>query len=83
MREMIIGDESLADIGISPEPLSGWSMYDHDLVVSETLDGSVQLTDPTVVARYSSWLEELLAIALAGMDAAQFCQRVAASLTDD
>ncbi|MDQ2708669.1 MAG: helix-turn-helix transcriptional regulator [Actinomycetota bacterium] len=60
-------------------PLSGWSMYDRDLVVIETLDGSIQLTEPAVLARYSRWLDQLLAVALTGPDAAEFCHAVAAS----
>ena len=61
-------------------PLSGWSMYDRDLVVIETLDGSLQLTDPDVLARYSRWLDQLLEVALTGTEASEFCRAVAASL---
>jgi len=61
-------------------PLSGWAMYDRDLVVIETLDGSLQLTDPDVLARYSRWLEQLLEVALTGAEAAEFCRAVAAPL---
>jgi transcriptional regulator with XRE-family HTH domain len=61
-------------------PLSGWSMYDRDLVNIETLDGSLQITEPDSIARYSRWLEQLLEVALTGADAAAFCREVAASL---
>jgi transcriptional regulator with XRE-family HTH domain len=61
-------------------PLSGWSMYDHDLVNIELLDGSLQITEPDALARYSRWLEQLLEVALTGADAAAFCREVAASL---
>ncbi|MBA2322939.1 MAG: helix-turn-helix transcriptional regulator [Pseudonocardiales bacterium] len=64
-------------------PLSGWSMYDRDLVVIETRDGTIQLTEPAVLARYARWLDQLLAVALTGSDAAEFCHAVSASLTDD
>ncbi|WP_028926199.1 DUF5753 domain-containing protein [Pseudonocardia acaciae] len=64
-------------------PLSGWAMYDRDLVVIETLDGSMQITDPDALARYSRWLDQLLEVALTGADAAEFCRAVAASLADD
>lgn len=68
---------------ISPfPPASGWSMYDRDLVVVESLAGSLQITEPEAVARYSRWLDQLLEVALTGADAAEFCQRVAASLGD-
>jgi len=42
-----------------------------------------QLTEPDAVARYSRWLDRLLAVALVGEDAARFCREVAASLPDD
>lgn len=63
-------------------PLSGWSMYDRDLVVIETLDGSLQITEPDALARYSRWLDQLLEVALTGTDAAAFCREIAASLID-
>lgn len=63
-------------------PLSGWSMYDRDLVVIETLDGSLQITEPDALARYSRWLDQLLEVALTGADAAAFCREIAASLID-
>jgi transcriptional regulator with XRE-family HTH domain len=63
-------------------PLSGWAMYDRDLVVIETLDGSIQLTEPTVLARYSRWLDQLLDVALTGPDAAAFCRTIADSLEE-
>jgi hypothetical protein len=45
--------------------------------------GAVQITDPAMVARYSRWLEQLLAVALTGADAAESRRRVAASRTAD
>lgn len=63
-------------------PLSGWSMYDRDLVVIETLDGSVQVTEPEALARYSRWLDQLLDVAMTGQDAAAFCRETAGSLID-
>jgi hypothetical protein len=63
-------------------PASGWAMFDRDLVVVETHAGSLQITEPEAVARYSRWLEQLLDVVLTGADAARFCQQVAASLGD-
>jgi transcriptional regulator with XRE-family HTH domain len=61
-------------------PVSGWAMFDRDLVRLETLTGGIQITDPAMVARYSRWLEQLLAVALTGADAVEFCRGVATSL---
>src|SRR5687767_8309717 len=35
------------------EPASGFQLYDRDLVRVETIAGTLQITDPAVVARYS------------------------------
>jgi transcriptional regulator with XRE-family HTH domain len=61
-------------------PVSGWAIFDRDLVLLENLTGGTQITDPVMVARYSRWLEQLLEVALTGEDAAEFCRRVADSL---
>lgn len=60
--------------------ISGWELYDKDLVVVETLGGDLQITEPEAVARYSRWLEQLLDVALTGADAAAFCREVATTL---
>ncbi len=62
------------------EPASGFQLYDRDLVRVETIAGTLQITDPDVVARYSGWLDELVDVALTGSDAAAFCRELAASL---
>ncbi len=62
------------------EPASGFQLYDRDLVRVETIAGTLQITDPAVVARYSGWLDELVDVALTGSDAAAFCRELAASL---
>lgn len=64
------------------ETLSGFHLYDRDLVVVETSAGVLQLGDPEVVSRYSGWLDQLVDVALTGSEAAEFCHRVAASLPD-
>jgi transcriptional regulator with XRE-family HTH domain len=62
------------------EPASGFQLYDRDLVRVETIAGTLQITDPDVVARYSGWLDELVDVALTGSDAAAFCRELAARL---
>jgi transcriptional regulator with XRE-family HTH domain len=64
-------------------PLCGWTMYDRDLVVTETLHGSLEITDRQLIDEYSGWLEQMLAIAHTGADAAEFCREVAVSLGAD
>ncbi len=66
-----------------PVAAAEFALYDRDLVVIETVAGDLQLTEPDAVARYSRWLDQLLAVALVGEDAARFCREVAASLPDD
>ena len=65
-----------------PVQPAGFQLYDRDLVVVETTAGVLQLTEPDAVARYSRWLDQLVAAALTGADAAAFCRDVAASLPD-
>lgn len=61
-------------------PGSGFGMYDHDLVVVETIAGDIRLTDPAVVARFAYWIDQLLDVALTGEDAAAFCVQIATEL---
>lgn len=65
-----------------PVAVSGFEMYDRDLVVVETVAGDLQITEPEQVARYSRWLDQLLDAALTGEEAAEFCREVARSLPD-
>jgi transcriptional regulator with XRE-family HTH domain len=65
-----------------PIPATGFSLYDRDLVVVETIAGDLQLTEPDAVARYSRWLDQLLAAALTGPAAADFCRDLARQLPD-
>jgi transcriptional regulator with XRE-family HTH domain len=65
------------------EPASGFQLYDRDLVRVETIAGTLQLTDPDTVARYSRWLDQLVEVALTGQDAATFCRQLAADLPAD
>jgi transcriptional regulator with XRE-family HTH domain len=65
------------------ETLSGFQLYDRELVVVETNAGVLELTDPDAVSRYVRWLDQLLDVALTGADAADFCRQVAKSLPDD
>lgn len=60
----------------------GFSFYDRDLVQLESNDGVVGITDPGQVARYARWLDQLVAVALTGEEAAAFCREVAGSLLD-
>jgi transcriptional regulator with XRE-family HTH domain len=59
-------------------PASGFTVYDSDLVVIETLAGDLQVTDPELIARYGRWLDLLLEAAIVGSEAAEFCRQVAA-----
>ena len=75
------------DLGIVPfgvalpvEPLSGFVIYDSDLVVIETLGGDLQIAEPELIARYHRWLDQLLDVAVTGDAAAEMCRRVAADL---
>jgi transcriptional regulator with XRE-family HTH domain len=63
-----------------PVVAAEFALYDRDLVIVETIAGTLQLTEPDAVARYSRWLDQLLAVALTGADAAGFCRAVAAGL---
>lgn len=61
-------------------PGSGFGMYDHDLVIVETIAGDIRLTDPAVVTRFAYWIDQLLAAALTGERAAEFCRQIIAEL---
>lgn len=65
-----------------PAQVAEFSLYDRDLVVIETVAGSLQITEPDAVVRYSSWLDQMLAVALTGDDAAEFCRDIARSIVD-
>ena len=62
-------------------PASGFTLYDDDLVVVETLGGRLQITDPEIIARYKIWLELLRKSAVTGAEAAEICRSAAAELT--
>jgi transcriptional regulator with XRE-family HTH domain len=64
------------------EPASGFVIYDQDLVGIDHAGGDLQITDPDEIARYIRWLELLLAVAITGDQAAQFCRQVATETTD-
>lgn len=64
------------------EPISGFQLYDRDLVRVETIAGVHQLTDPDAVARYRRWLDQLVDASCTGARAADFCRQVAAALPD-
>ncbi|MGI5126550.1 helix-turn-helix domain-containing protein [Pseudonocardia sp. CA-107938] len=55
-------------------------LYDRDLVVVESAAGEVHVTEPDTVARYARWFDRLLAAALTGDEAAEFCRAVAREL---
>ncbi len=65
------------------EPVSGFVLYDQDLVGIDHAGGDLEITDPDQTARYSRWLDLLLAVAVTGEDAADMCRRVAGELSDD
>jgi len=64
-------------------PVSGFVVYDQDLVGIDHAGGDLEITDPDQIARYSRWLDLLLAVAITGEDAAEFCRRVAGELAGD
>ncbi len=61
-------------------PASGFVLYDRDLAVVETLGGRLQITDPSMIARYARWLELLRQAAVTGVDAADMCRQAAREL---
>lgn len=64
------------------EPVSGFVVYDQDLVGIDHAGGDLQIAEPDQIARYSRWLDLLLGVALTGQDAAELCRRIAKELTD-
>ena len=62
------------------EPVSGFVVYDQDLVGIDHAGGDLQITDPEQIARYSRWLDLLLDVAVTGEEAAKLCRRVATEL---
>ncbi len=65
-----------------PAMPSGFSFYDRDLVRVESSAGVVEITEPDQVARYTRWLDRLVAVALTGEETAEFCREAAGSLPD-
>ena len=61
-------------------PVSGFVVYDQDLVGIDHAGGDLQITDPEQIARYSRWLDLLLDVAVTGEEAAKLCRRVATEL---
>lgn len=58
-------------------PISGFFMYDQDLVVIESLTGDTQVTDPVLIKRYATWLAQLQEISVTGSEAAELCRATA------
>ncbi len=63
-----------------PVQAAEFQLYDHDLVVVESVAGSLQITEPDAVARYVRWFDQLRDRALSGDAAARFCRNLADSL---
>jgi transcriptional regulator with XRE-family HTH domain len=73
------------EVGIVPFttpmlPVSGFDLYDRDLVVSETLTGEPRLDEPDEVTQYVKFFDQLRDVAATGEDAMRLIQRVAAEL---
>lgn len=64
-------------------PLSGFSVYDEDLVVIETTAGEHQLSGSEDLANYMRFFELLRDAAVTGRDAAAVIQRALATLEED
>jgi transcriptional regulator with XRE-family HTH domain len=60
--------------------LSGFIVYDDQLVIVETLTGEQQLSDQAEVSRYMSWFDLLRKAAVSGRDAAAIIQAAMAVL---
>lgn len=69
-------------VGSPVEPF-GFALYDRDLVRVETSNGVVQISEPDAVAKHVRWLDQLLAVALTGAEAAEFCRRIADAMASD
>jgi transcriptional regulator with XRE-family HTH domain len=61
-------------------PLSGFAVYDEDLVVVETITGETQLSEPDEVAQYSVFLQLLMEASARGPAAVEVIQSVLAGL---
>lgn len=73
------------EVGIIPFttpmlPVSGFDLYDIDLVVVETLTGEQRLDEPQEVAQYVRFFDQLRDAAATASDAVALIQRVAAQL---
>jgi Domain of unknown function (DUF5753) len=56
-------------------PMSGFVLYDDQLVLVESLTGEQQLNDPDEIARYTSWFDLLRNAGVRGRDAAALVRR--------
>jgi len=56
-------------------PLSGFVIYDDQLVLVESLTGEQRLNDPDEIARYTSWFTLLRTAGVRGRDAAALIRR--------
>jgi transcriptional regulator with XRE-family HTH domain len=63
-------------------PLSGFVVYDDDLVMVETLVGEQRIYDPEVIARYAGWLDLLRETGVRGRDAASLIRRAMVALRE-
>jgi transcriptional regulator with XRE-family HTH domain len=77
------------DLGVIPAsvlvpvfPLSGFVLFDDQLVVIETITGEQQLSDPAEIARYAEWFDLLHKSAVRGRDAAQLIRSAMSALQD-
>ena len=75
------------DLGIIPYsvqvpvyPLSGFALFDDNLVTVETITGEQQLSDPDEVSRYVGWFDLLYDAAVRGREAAPLIHRAIAAL---
>lgn len=77
------------DLGVIPSsslvpviPLSGFVVFDDQLVVIETLAGDLRVNDPAEVARYAGWFDLLSKSAVRGREAAHLIRNALAALQD-
>ncbi len=71
------------DVRVPVFPLSGFSVYDQDLVVIETVIGETQLSDPVEVEQYSRLFELLREAASYGTEAAAIIRRAVEELSSN
>ncbi|MPZ66105.1 MAG: helix-turn-helix domain-containing protein [Pseudonocardiaceae bacterium] len=84
-RLAMVAGLSGVEVGIVPFatpvlPVSGFDLYDIDLVVVETLTGEQRLDEPQEVAHYVRFFDQLRDTAATGPDSVALIQRVAAQL---